>query len=277
MRERLGATILTLATMMLLPAPAQAAPPCPSSALALTLDPAPDGSVLAIRNVGEAACSVPRLPRVTLHRADGSVATGKPPLARYLRPGPVLVPLVLGPGMLAATHLGLPGPASDGAPAAGARTATLDVMASDGSKAIGYRAAGGSGTGSTFDENALTIALSPLGDAAPPLAATYYAEGPAGALWCLAGAYKSILRLHPAKHGAIAFAIDAVGGTDQAPNIGSLAGTFAMHDTHGIFQSAKDDCTLQLAAYGSQLDLEQDGDCGFGYAVSAAGRYRTKR
>jgi len=42
----------------------------------------------------------------------------------------------------------------------------------------------------------------------------------------------------------------------------------------GVTAQADDDCLITLEFAGSSLNVKQKGFCGFGYNVTAAGRYR---
>ena len=96
------------------PAPVVASgPPCAAGALRLSvqLSDAFDGMSHAggyavVRNVGETACSLPALAPLSMRARDGApAATGEAPSARFMHPGPVVLPVDLGPGEIAATPL----------------------------------------------------------------------------------------------------------------------------------------------------------------------------
>ena len=65
-----------------------------------------DGTIALIRNVGTAACELSALPKLSMLDSNRVViAAGEPPSARFMHPGPVVMPIELAPGELAATKL----------------------------------------------------------------------------------------------------------------------------------------------------------------------------
>ena len=59
-------------------------------------------------------------------------------------------------------------------------------------------------------------------------------------------------------------------------NEGELSGVTAIENRTAVFKPAQvdDDCLITLEFAGSSLNVKQKGFCGFGYNVTAAGRYR---
>lgn len=269
------------------PAPVVASgPPCAAGALRLSvqLSDAFDGMSHAggyavVRNVAETACSFSALPALTMRAPDGAVvAIGETPSARFMHPGPVVLPIELGPGASAASALRwVNGNVYGDTNATHVETRSLAL--SVGSKTISAPLKltlwGPAAKTIAFEMQRFTTALPALDAAAPSAAGTYVAEGPAGAAYVAAdGTPWRELVLTKASNGAFDFRFNGLGGSDVAPNQGEIAGRLVPEGTHATFRDPKDDCTFAVAFFGGQLTVAQTGLCGFGNGVTATGQYR---
>ncbi len=280
----LGTAIVAVTCSPVAVAAAPTAASCDARALTLRIESGDgrfagmsnDGAIVVVRNVGNATCSISALPTLTLRDARGrNVATGVPTGARFMHPGPVVLPITLDAGETAAATLRwISGNVFD-ASARHATSARLALMLDDAATTAPLIATvwAHSGVAITFDEGHLTKALPPLDDASIAMAGTYVGEGPDGSTYVDAlghPARKLIIRKEA--DGRAAFTFDGIGG--QAPNLGSIAGPLVVQGERATFHDPTRDCDLTFAFYGVQLTVVQTGACGFGNAVSARGQYR---
>lgn len=176
---------------LIAPAAGASAPPCVASTLTLRLETGDgrftgmshDGAIAVVRNVGATACALPALPSLALLEAGGTaVASGVPPAAPFLHPGPVVFPIELDPGEIAAAKLRwIVGNVFGQARAQSVTSASLALAIGGGSVTAPLAATvwARSGGPVTFDEDRFTTALPPLGTPSKAAAGTFVGEGPA--------------------------------------------------------------------------------------------------
>ena len=267
------------------PAGPYTVPPCNAASLVVHADgqdgrfggKSHGGAVLTVRNVSTTACAVSGVPTLALRTASGrTVAKGVPAGARFMHPGPVVIPVVLGPGEIAGATLRWVSspvyPHSMKAVAASLALVTLDGVAKTPLAVVAY----GPASGVTFEQSRLTTALPDLGDATPAsevTASRWYGSGPAGSTYLAAdGRPAKVLDLALGAKPKPTFAFDLSTGA-PTPNIGSIAGSLDVEGTRATFADPKRDCALGFTFYGGRLEVTQSGTCGFGNGVSAEGRY----
>lgn len=270
---------------LIAPAAGASAPPCVASTLTLRLETGDgrftgmshDGAIAVVRNVGATACALPALPSLALLEAGGTaVASGVPPAARFLHPGPVVFPIELDPGEIAAAKLRwIVGNVFGQARAQSVTSASLALAIGGGSVTAPLAATvwARSGGPVTFDEDRFTTALPPLGTPSKAAAGTFVGEGPAESTYVYPHnqpARRLVVRDRP--NGTLGFSFVGLGGS--APSTGSIAGPLAVHGSRATFQETASDCELAISFYGSQLAIVQTGSCGFGNGVTATGQYR---
>ncbi len=170
-------------------------PPCAASALTLRLERgdgqfsgmSQDGALAVVRNVGGAACALPALPSLAMLDARGTiVASGVPPGARFMHPGPVVFPIELAPGAIAASKLDwIVGNVFGQDPARKVTSASLGLAIGGGSVTAPFAATvwGRDGAPVTFGEDRFTTALPPLGTPSKAAAGTFVGEGPAASTY----------------------------------------------------------------------------------------------
>ncbi len=267
------------------PAAGASVRPCAASALTLRLERGDgrftgmshDGAIAVVRNVGTTACALPALLSLALLDAGGVVvASGVPPGARFMHPGPVVFPIVLAPGEIAAAKLRwIIGNVFGQAAARNVTSASL-ALAIGGSSVKAPLAAtlwGRGGAPVTFGEDRFTTALPPLGTPSKPAAGTFVGEGPAESTYVYPhGQPARRLVVHDRADGTLVFSFEGLGGS--APSTGSIAGPLVVHGSRATFQKTASDCKLAISFYGSQLAVVQRGRCGFGNGVTATGQYR---
>jgi len=274
------------AWLVLLPPPVSAAtPPCAAAQLALRVEGvgAPvftgmshSGAFAIVTNTGQAACELSPVAELSMRGAGGvTTAKGAVAGARFMHPGPVVLPFDLGPGEAAATRLRwIDGDVYGSGRAVRARATSLVLAAIDGPvvATMPATAVWGDTTPVTFERERFTTALDPLGAASTPQAGIYVGAGPAGTTATYRGVALRRLSLRRAPHGALDFTLDALRPNPDL-NSGSIAGRLVPSGARATFVDAKNDCRLTFAFYGAQLTIVQRGGCGFGYGVSASGRY----
>jgi len=272
--------------LVLVPPPVSAAtPPCAAAHLTLRVEGvgAPvftamshSGAFAIVTNIGQAACELSPVAGLSMRGAGGvTTATGTVAGARFMHPGPVVLPFDLGPGEVAATRLRwVDGDVYGSGPAVRARATSLVLAAADGPvvATMPATAVWGDTTPVTFDRERFTTALDPLGAASRPQAGAYVGAGPAGTTPTYRGVALRKLSLRRAPHGALDFTLDALRPNPDL-NSGSIAGRLVPSGARAMFVDANNDCRLTFASYGAQLTIAQAGGCGFGYGVSASGRY----
>jgi len=272
--------------LVLVPPPVSAAtPPCAAAHLTLRVEGvgAPvftamshSGAFAIVTNTGQSACELSPVAGLSMRGAGGvTTATGTVAGARFMHPGPVVFPFDLEPGEVAATRLRwVDGDVYGSGPAVRARATSLVLAAADGPvvATMPATAVWGDMTPVTFDRERFTTALDPLGAASRPQAGAYVGAGPAGTTPTYRGVALRKLSLRRAPHGALDFTLDALRPNPDL-NSGSIAGRLVPSGARAMFVDANNDCRLTFAFYGAQLTIAQAGGCGFGYGVSASGRY----
>ncbi len=238
-----------------------------------------DGAIVVVRNIGATACTLPALPTLPMRDANGHVvATSAPAGSRFMHPGPVVLPIELGVGEIAASTIRwIDGDVfGDGSGRrAIATTLALDIDGAIVSAPLAATIWGRANTAITFDETRLSTQLPLLGPRTKPVAGTYVGEGPAGSTYVDAnGQPARRLVLRNGRGEGLSFTFDGIGGA--APNIGSIAGPLAMHGDRTTFHDRSRDCNLAFAFFDEELTVNQTGSCGFGNGVSATGQYRVK-
>jgi len=272
--------------LVLVPPPVSAAtPPCAAAHHTLRVEGvgAPvftamshSGAFAIVTNTGQSACELSPVAGLSMRGAGGvTTATGTVAGARFMHPGPVVFPFDLEPGEVAATRLRwVDGDVYGSGPAVRARATSLVLAAADGPvvATMPATAVWGDMTPVTFDRERFTTALDPLGAASRPQAGAYVGAGPAGTTPTYRGVALRKLSLRRAPHGALDFTLDALRPNPDL-NSGSIAGRLVPSGARAMFVDANNDCRLTFAFYGAQLTIAQAGGCGFGYGVSASGRY----
>lgn len=78
--------------------------------------------------------------------------------------------------------------------------------------------------------------------------------------------------------GKLRFSLTAFSAPSSSglPNTGSAEGGLTMAGGVGSYRDEAFDCTLEFAFSGSRVNIAQDGMCGFGTNVSAAGEYEKR-
>ncbi len=289
MREPLAAALPIVsvgAWLAFIAAPAGASvPPCAASALTLRLERGDgrftgmshDGAIVVARNAGATACALPALPSLALLDAGGTVvANGTPSGARFMHPGPVVFPLVLDPGEIAASKLNwIVGNVFGQARARSVTSASLALAVGGDSVTVPLAATvwGLAGVPVTFGEDRFTTVLPPLGTPSKAAPGTFVGEGPAESTYVYPRdqpARRLVVRSR--KGGALRFSFEGLGGS--APSTGSISGPLVVNGSHAKFEEAASDCELAISFYDSQLAVVQTGSCGFGNGVTATGQYR---
>jgi len=286
-RQRLAATLSILCAFVWLASStpqAIASAPCAAKMLALRIERRDtfagmqqDGAIAVIRNVGTTACALPALPSLAMLDVHSrAVASGVPRGRRFMHPGPVVFPIELDAGQIAASKLSwLIGNVFGQAPARSVTAAFLDLAIGGGSVTTPMTATvwGEAGIPITFNMDRFTTALPPLGTPAKAAAGTFLGEGPAESTY-VSGHDRPARRLvvRGQAHGTFRFSFEGVGGS--APSTGSIAGPLVVRGNRATFKDAASDCELVVSFYDTQLAVAQTGGCGFGNGVTAAGQYR---
>jgi hypothetical protein len=80
------------------------------------------------------------------------------------------------------------------------------------------------------------------------------------------------------EHGTLRFAVHALwkglNWKEYGPNIGEIGGTVPLKNGKAVYQDTELACKLAMTFKGDTLEVEQEGDCGFGANVRADGTYK---
>lgn len=285
-RQRLAATLSILCAFVWLASStpqAIASAPCAAKMLALRIerrdtfagmqqDGASRNSKRRYDRLRAACVAQPRDARRTFQGRRQRRSTGQ----RFMHPGPVVFPIELDAGQIAASKLSwLIGNVFGQAPARSVTAAFLDLAIGGGSVTTPMTATvwGEAGIPITFNMDRFTTALPPLGTPAKAAAGTFLGEGPAESTY-VSGHDRPARRLvvRGQAHGTFRFSFEGVGGS--APSTGSIAGPLVVRGNRATFKDAASDCELVVSFYDTQLAVAQTGGCGFGNGVTAAGQYR---
>lgn len=235
-----------------------------------------NGVLAVLRNVGDTACSLSPLPSLTMvDSGRGIVARGSPPLARFMHPGPVVLPIELDAGAIAAAELHW---IAGDVFAAGHKAVVASLIVQVGKNSLRARLSTtlwSEHAAVTFDQTRFTTTLPPLSPPSRSNPGTYVGEGPAGSTYLYPGdvpARRLVLR--NGANGSLDFRLDVLGGRSTAPSQGSISGVLTEHGDRATFYDAANDCRLEIRFYGPQVTLAQNGECGFGNGATARGQYR---